>query len=329
MLPRMLSLWVATLNLAAVQGLFVQDSGQFPLGSEVENLALRPSGSALATVYTFPHVYEVAVAANATPRLVHTFQHTVGACGISESSTPDVYFILTGNFSFQTAKPTPGSYAIHRLSFDEFDRPVVKELAPLVEIAQPNGMTTVPGTPYVLIADSVGGLVYRFDTEKLRLTTYFDNPLLKPVPSGGVTVGVNGVHLSRGHLYFSNTQQELIARIKASGTEPCLEGNPEIVATETPVDDFIVNDISGDVYMAEQGSLNALGFVAGDMYGSQPKTIVGGPNSTATLGPTAAIWAKGAVGRTLLVSVYGDVEQFVTKNYTGGGEIVFVHLDRP
>jgi hypothetical protein len=61
-----------------IQGLLIEDSGAFPLGSEVENLVLRPSGSVLATVYTFPHIYEVATAANSTPRLIHTFSNTNG-----------------------------------------------------------------------------------------------------------------------------------------------------------------------------------------------------------------------------------------------------------
>ena len=89
------------------------------MGSEVENLALRPSGSAIATVYTFPHIYEVDVAEYSTPKLLHTFYNTSGACGIAASSEPDVYFVLTSNFSFETLSPVPGSYAIHRLSFDK------------------------------------------------------------------------------------------------------------------------------------------------------------------------------------------------------------------
>jgi hypothetical protein len=257
---------------------------------------------------------------------LHVFQNTTGACGIAESSTPDVFFVLTGNFSFHTFSPTPGSYAIHRLSFDWRGKPTVKKIAALGTIAQPNGMTAVPNTPYVLIADSYGGFVYRFNTKTLQLTTYFDHPLLKPRPVDGIVFGVNGVKLSRGYLYFSNTNQQLVARIKASGTEKFLEGNPEIVASPTPVDDFIVNKQNGDVYITESAPLNAIGFVSQKNYGSAPITIAGGPNSTDLVGPTAAIWGKGAEGKTLLVSLTGGFEQFFTKNYTGGGKVATVHL---
>jgi len=322
-----LRFWLVAILLPAVQGLLIEASRDFPLGSEVENLALRPSGSVLATVYTSPHIYEVAHAPDSTPRLLHVFQNTTGACGITASSTPDVFFVVTGNFSFQTLSPTPGSYAIHRLAFEKCGRPVVEEIAALGSIAQPNGITAVPNTPYVLIADSYGGFVYRFDTETLQLTTYFDHPLLKPQPFNGIVFGVNGVKLSRGYLYFSNSNQQIVARIKATGTEVTLDGGPEIVAISTPADDFIVNDLNGDVYITQSGPVNGIGFVSNEAYGSAPITIAGGPNSTALLGPTAAIWAKGAVGQTLIVSVTGGFEQFVTKNYTGGGKVAIVHLE--
>lgn len=312
--------------LPAVHGLLIEASRDFPLGSEVENLAIRPSGSVIATVYTFPHIYEVAPRANSTPKLLHTFPNTTGACGITASSTPDVFFVVTGNFSFQTFSPAPGSYAIHRLSFAKCGSPTVKQIAALGTIAQPNGIISVPNTPYLLIADSLGGFVYRFDTKTLQLTTYFDHPLLKPTGSD-IRFGVNGVKLSRGYLYFSNTNQQLVARIKATGTEAVLNGSPEIVAAPTPVDDFIVNDLNGDVYVVESSPVNGIGFVSKDAHGSAPVTIAGGPNTTALLGPTAAIWAKGAVGKTLLVSATGGFEQFFTKNYTGGGKVAMVHLE--
>ncbi|KAF1972431.1 hypothetical protein BU23DRAFT_644480 [Bimuria novae-zelandiae CBS 107.79] len=319
--------WLVAIFWPAVQCLLIEASRDFPLGSEVENLALRPSGSILATVYTSPHIYEVMQSPDSTPRLLHVFQNTTGACGIAESSTPDVFFVVTGNFSFENLSPIPWSYAIHRLAFEKCGRPIVEEIAALGTIAQPNGMTAVPNTPYVLIADSYGGFVYRFNTETLQLTTYLDHPLLKPQPVAGIVFGVNGVKLSRGHLYFSNSNQQIVARIKATGTEVALDGGPEIVAISTPADDFIVNDLNGDVYIAQSEPANGIGFVSKEAYGSAPITIAGGPNSTALLGPTAAIWAKGAEGQTLIVSVTGGFEQFFTKNYTGGGKVAIVHLE--
>lgn len=96
---------------AIVTGLHVDYSKDFPLGSEVENLALRPSRSSMViVVYTFPRIYDVPLAASSTLRLVHTFQGTNGVSSIAESSTPDVYFVITGNFSFQILPPRPNFF---------------------------------------------------------------------------------------------------------------------------------------------------------------------------------------------------------------------------
>ncbi|KAL2874083.1 hypothetical protein SGCOL_010764 [Colletotrichum sp. CLE4] len=322
----MASLWLITILIVCVHALRVKKSREFPLGSEIENLAVRPSGSVLAVVYTSPRVYEVAPVANAEPKLLHTFDNTHGVSSIAKSPDSDEYFLITGNFSFQTLSPTPGSYAIHKLSFDKCDKPVVKELASLDAVSQPNGMIAVPGTSYVLIADTRDGLIYRFDTKTLQLGVYYDDPILKPGTTTGIVFGVNGIKLSRGYLYFSNTNQQLVARIRASGREDILHGTAEIVATQTPIDDFIVNRYNGDVYLAELGG-SALGLVRNGSNSTVPETLLGGINSTALLAPTSVVWAKGAEGRTLVVSETGGFEQFVTHNYTGGGRINIIHLE--
>ena len=309
------------------QALSTDFTKEYPLGSEIENLVLRPSGSIITTIGNSPHLYEVDAVKNASPKLIHTFDDTAGASGISASSEHDKYFVITGNFSFQTFTPTPGSYAIHQLSYLECGTPVVKRIASLAPISQPNGMVTVPNSPNVLIADCRGGFIYRFNTKTRKLDTYFDHPLLKPKTDDQIIFGVNGVKFSRGYLYFSNTDQMIVARIKATGMEQRLTGNPEIVASMAAVDDFTVDDRTGDLYLAEQGTVNGIGFVARKAYGAQPKTIVGGPTNKDFLGPTAAIWAKGAVGKKLVVSLTGGFEQFFTKNYTGGYKVAIVNLD--
>jgi len=338
MLLRTVSLWLA--NLLAVSQCIrvnsVEKSKDFPIRSEVENLVVRPSGSVLAVVYTFPQIYEVPVATNATPKVIATFENTHGVSSIAKSSTPDVYFVITGNFSFTNFTPTARSYAIHRLSFDACNNAITKELAPLDAISQPNGMTHVPNTPYVLIADSRAGFIYRFNTETFELTTFFDHPLLKAngtalFPGSDVKVifGVNGIKLSRGYLYFSNTNRQFVARVKATGKECPLVGTPKIIATQTPADDIILNDLNGDLYIAENGG-NALSFVGGCSNSTIPEIILGGGNSTVLQSPTAVIWAKGAEGRTLLVSTAGDFTQFFTPDFQGpsGEGIQIVHLDQ-
>lgn len=332
MFHRGLSFGLAVLASVA-HGITIEYSRDFPLGSEVENIALRPSGSALVVVNTSPTVWEVKPEPDAEPRLVWEFKNALGASSIAASSKPDEFFIVTGNFSFQELKPAPNSYSIHHLRLDCSGRlrePPTK-LADLHQMQQPNGMIHVPKSPFVLIADNRAGFVYRFNTETRSLKKYFDHPLLKPDPDPQpIKFGVNGLKLTNGYLYFSSTNQKLIARIPASGLEPGgLQGTPEIVANNTAVDDFVVNETNGDIYITEQPTAEGgrLSVVRGSDYGSEPTTVAGGPDSDAILGPTAAVWAKGKVGRTLLVTVTGGMLQFATGNYTGGHRVAIVHLE--
>ncbi|KAF4627507.1 hypothetical protein G7Y89_g10652 [Cudoniella acicularis] len=323
------SLWLVALlpSLAfTAPNVSVELIHEFPIGTFIENLVVRPSGSVLAIDFSAPNIFEVPITPNATATLIHTFQNATGVASIAESwEEPDVYFAVTGTFSFETFTPENRSYAIHRLEFDACGKPTVTELAPLSTMIMPNGMITIPETPYLLIPDSLAGIVYRFDTEKLLLTTYLDDPLLKPVGTS-FRAGVNGIKLSRGYFYFSNTNQEIVARIPVSGKDATLQGTPEIVATQTLADDFIVNDYNGDIFIAENG-LNELGFVGAKSNSTIPETILGGGNSTALFGPTAVRWAKGAEGRSLIVTDTGGIYQYVTGNLTKGGKINLVHLN--
>ena len=334
MLFTAVSLWVVallpTLTLAGnhgslSSGLPVEVIHEFPKGTWIENLVIRPSGAALAIDFSTPSIFEVPISENSKPLLIHTFENSTGVSSIAESSSPDVYFAITGSFSFANFSAIAGSYSIHRLTFDNpSGKPVVTKLAALANLIMPNGMVHIPHTPYVLIADSIAGIVYRFDTEELRLTTYFDDPLLKPSGTS-LQCGVNGVKLSRGHFYFSNTDQELIARVPVSGRESMPQGSPQIVASQTLVDDFVINDRNGDIFIAE-GGINELAFVKARGNRTVPKTLVGSPNSTALAGPTAAVWARGEEGRTLIVSTNGGLLGYLDGNHTIGGRINLINV---
>jgi hypothetical protein len=325
----LVSLWLVallqTLTLAGNHGtrssdLPVEVIYEFPKGTWIENLVIRPSGSALVIAFSAPNIFEVPISKDSTPRLIHTFENSTGVSSIAESSSPDVYFAITGNFSFANFSAIAGSYSIHRLDFDNCtDELVVTELAALPSLIMPNGMMSIPHTPYVLIADSIAGIVYRFDTEKLTLTTYLDDPLLKPSGTS-LQAGVNGIKFSRGYFYFSNTNQELVARVPVSGRYATLHGKPQVVASQTLVDDFIVNDFNGDIFIAGDG-VNELSFVSAWRNDTDPETLLGSPNSTILAGPTAAVWARGEEGRTLIVSTNGGILGYLNGNHTIGGRI--------
>jgi len=99
------------------------------------------------------------------------------------------------------------------------------------------------------------------------------------------------------------------------------------VASQTVADDFIVNDFNGDIFIAENG-INSLGFVSSKANSTVTETLVGGPSSSALLGPAAVVWARGQEGRTLISSTDGGVMGYLTGNHTIGGSISLVHVGK-
>lgn len=321
----LLALASVTPNNTVPSNLPIKVIHEFPIGTWIENMALRPSGSVLAIDLSAPNIYEVPIDENCETRLVHTFTNTSGVSGIVESS-PDSYLVVTGNFSFAKFSAIAGTYAVHRLNFDErTDRPQVKFIGAIPTLIQPNGILSVPETPYLLIADSIAGKVYRYNTETLDMAVYFDHPLLKPAGTS-LQAGVNGIKFSRGYFYFSNTNQEIVARVRVSGRENTPIGDPEVVASQTLADDFIVNDYNGDIYVAENG-INELGFVRGRGNGTTPVVLAGSVNGTELAGPTAALWARGGEGKSLLVSSTGGIMGYLQGKDTVGGRISLVCVE--
>jgi len=74
-----------------------------------------------------------------------------------------------------------------------------------------NGMAHLSGSKY-LIADAYNGKVHQFDTETNELTTWYEGDLLKPNPETA-ELGVNGIQLHKGDLYFTNYGRKTMGKI--------------------------------------------------------------------------------------------------------------------
>ena len=131
---------------------------EFPNGTWLENLAVRPSGSILITSLTAPAIYEVnPLVPNPTAKTIHTFPDALNTLGITETF-PDEFYVVTSNFSLKTLAIDPGSQAISRVKFPIFrDTPDVSLLATLPDAILLNGLTTL--NPFtILAADSRKGV---------------------------------------------------------------------------------------------------------------------------------------------------------------------------
>ena len=289
---------------------------EFPKGTFIENLNIRPCGSILVTSYTGAHLYQLSPSQPGPPILVHTFSNATGLAGITET-LPDVFYVIAGSFNWTTFSAIPESYSMHRVDFTQNSQtPYISFVTSLSTLGEPNGLTNIPGTPYILIADSFYGLIYIFDTETSTLAIYLDHPLLKPTASIFKT-GVNGIRISGDYLYFSNTGQDLLARVQLEGS--MLKGSPEVVVTGTPDDDFAI-DRHGNAFLAENGN-NDLSFATIGSNGTSPVTpvvIAGGGNSTVFAGPTSAQFGRAGYERSLFVTSTGGIAGYLPQFFPGG-----------
>ena len=174
-----------------------------------------------------------------------------------------------------------------------------------------NGMTTLSRkTGLVLIADSIKGVTWLANVKTGAVKIAVDDPLMKPVANALFGLGVNGVKVRGGYLYFSNTNQGLLARVAISpdGTP---KGMAQIVSSKTTgIDDFCFDE-RGDVFV-ELNAINEQGLVPA---GTGDVVILAG-NSTLSA-PSACAFGrgKGQEGKLYITSL-GD---FITG--TSGGRV--------
>jgi hypothetical protein len=272
----------------------IQTIYEFPNETWVENIAARASGELLVTTITTPTIYQVDPFVPGRVNLVHTFPDALGTLGIAEIQ-PDVFAVISGNWSTETFATTNGSYSLWKVDLndfkgDEFGLPNVTKIADIPEASFLNGLTVLEDcSPYLLAADSVLGVVWRINHLTGEYKIVLDNALMKPATGQLAVLGINGVHTRDGYLYFTNSFQFVFVRVQIS-SEGTATGPYEIVAENGLGDDFAF-DGAGNAYIT-QDPVGALEQVTP---AGKVTVLAGNTNSTILAGDTA-----GAFGRTQL-----------------------------
>lgn len=305
---------------------------QFPLGTWVENLAVRRNGKILATAITSPELFQVNDRGDLPPTVVSSFTGANSCMGITELGH-DIFYVIAGTLTFSTFTPVAGSYSVYEVNLRNFTG---TSTAPVTQIAQIpdsqilNGITVLSHKrKTLLVGDSIAGVVYRIDIQTGTVTKVLDQPLTKGInPQSGT--GVNGLNVRDGYLFFVNTNQNLLAKILINE-----DGTPKDGAVATIVnsdvqgpDDFSLAPSRGNVAVIAQNSANRLGVVRNGVY-----TEVAGnnaPRGSVLLGPTAVRFARvGRNGRNsqkVYISTNGGASQYLSGNITSPGTISSVDL---
>lgn len=284
---------------------------EFPPGTFLENIAVRRNGQILTTVATAPEIYQVDPSGKRDPILLYSFPATT-VTGIVELQ-PDVFYVATGNSSSDGPFGTvTGSFAVWKLNLRPFSISLGKpaEVTKIVTFPKArllNGVAVLDHRKgLLLIADSLLGLIWRLNVYTKEIKVFTDDPLTKASPDSNLPIGVNGIKLYHGAVYFTNPSRNIIARLNFNhdGTS---NGPAVIVVKVIGVDDFAIG--SDGAFFAAVNIGSALAYASAA--GGDVKIL-----ANITANPTAV-----AFGRTskdarsvYLSSAGGPIEAFASQS---------------
>lgn len=295
---------------------------QFPNGTWIENLAVRPSGSLLLTLITTPDLYLIdPLVPNPRPRLVHRFSSSLWLLGITETN-PDTYYLIGANGTYENLSPTPGSNRIYRVHFPRPPGPPEISVAAVVRDAVfLNGLITLNPTT-LLASDSTLGVVWAIDITTGASRIVIQDPLMAPTAELP-KLGINGLRLfSNSTLYFTNSALAILATIPINADGTAAGPAQEIASAPkgTFYDDFAL-DRYGDAFLAT-GNGDSIEEVKRD---GSAQIIAGAVNTTEIAQPTSAQFGRMVRDRGVLyVTTAGGLAVPIDGDVVVGGQVVAV-----
>lgn len=133
---------------------------QFLNLTALENVAVRSSGELLVTLPTAPELYQVDPFDPVNASLVYRFPIATALLGIDEIEH-DFFAVVVG--IVHPPSPVPGSFSVWWVDMRRFETrkdgsvlrgATARLITAIPEAALLNGLIRLPGTPFVLVADS-------------------------------------------------------------------------------------------------------------------------------------------------------------------------------
>lgn len=267
------------------------------------------------------------------PELVYRFPNALGLTGVAEIA-PDVFAVSAGNYTLASG-PTTGSWAVWRVDLSGWRTSSPKQtltlaasqvskIADIREAAYLKGMTQL-SEQHVLLSDFRAGVVYRLDVNTGAYTVVIEDSLTAAVPQSIFgDSGISGLRVHDGHLYFTNTGQNIFAKmpIHADGTSA---GTASVIAhTEASTDYFdgFTFGAHGDVYIGA-GSGNTV-----VKFPQAGGPVAGRLNSTLIAEPTNCAFGRGPSDQSVLYVVgAGGVAAPVQGRSVTGGKILAIEAE--
>lgn len=298
---------------------------QFPKGTWIENLSVRPSGSLLLSIKTTPQIYLIdPLVPDPKPKLIHNFTSSTWLSGIAATDA-DTYYLIGANATWENPSPTPGSNRIYSVHFPPPPSPAeISDAAVVKDAVFLNGLTTLNATT-LLSADSTLGVVWAIDVTTGVSRIVIKDPLMAPTPASP-KLGINGVRLFRDNtLYFTNSAQLLLAKIQINADGTAAGPAEKITSAAIGYFDDFALDGHGDAFVTT-GSGDSVVEVMRD--GSQ-RIIAGAVNTTELAQPTSAQFGRTLEDRHVLyVTTTGGLKYPIDGDVMVGGQVVAVDTGR-
>ena len=265
----------------------------------MENMAARSNGHLLLTGSNQPYLYDIdPTASSPSPSKLPSIPGVIGVLGIAETS-PDVFAVAAGNYT--DLSPVPGSFSIWQVDMTQAE-PTPKLIARISSAAGLNGMAALNGfSGSIMVADSILGSVYKVDVSTGAFSTAIQNDAFAPNPTETPSFGINGMRMSGGELYFTNSAKGTFGRLPVNG-EGAAEGDVQILgqleAAGTSFDDFDL-DCTGNSWIATHNNM-----VFTVTTGGTQSNMTGG--ATPFVQPTSARFGRSSETGVLYVGNAGN-----------------------
>ncbi|KAI0517341.1 hypothetical protein F5B22DRAFT_119084 [Xylaria bambusicola] len=269
-----------------------------------ENIAVRRNGDLLVTML-MPNasIYSISEPLSGSPKAsITNIDGANGLLGITEIS-PDVFIVAGGQFS-GIAEPVPGTMAVWEVDFRK-EEPTTRLVAKMPEAGLLNGVATISRcSSAVLIADTGMSRVWRVDTVTGAYEIAVEVPEMLPLANATLQLGVNGVDVRDGYLYFDNSNRASIFRLPIDKRGMAVEGvEPELLTKLTHgknMDDFLIDEEGR--FWAATNSDNTVEVADGN---SPSVVVLGSPSELTVAGDTALAFGRTKADKNIIYVVTG------------------------
>lgn len=287
----------------------------FPIGTFLENIAVRSNGTLLISDMTGGKVYYLDPSdpnPQSTLVEIHNFngqKPTVGenegsAYGsgivataiVEDSLVDDLFYVIAGQHG------TSATWAVHTLDFSSFDPRsnasfTVKKLIEVPDAIWLNGSTMLPRSNTLLIAESLQSQLIAVHIPTLAVKVWLSDKLLGKITDRQPWPGANGVQFYNGKVFITNSDRAIVLVAELDAEDEFKEDSLKIVAKDITGDDLAF-DTAGNAFIATNPAQTVAKFAELgtnlESLNSGRETMLGGPDIRETAGPTAVAFGRGS-----------------------------------